>query len=122
MEQQVPKALWGMIAAAVIAAAALVLIIGKFDPYVSDWPVFALLFFSVFILVNSLLISAIYFYRLRRGIVDVAELFSVSMRQGLIFGSTITGLFIGQTLHVLTWWNGLLVVAIAVILDMYLKK
>lgn len=119
---QIPKGLWGTIIAAIIAVFSLILIIWKFDPYNSSSVVFILLFLSFFVVVNGVFIPAVYFYKLRRGVADVTELFSISVRQGLIISIGLTILFILQTLHLLAWWNSLLIVAIAVILDMYFKE
>ncbi|OGB74514.1 hypothetical protein A2V68_02795 [candidate division Kazan bacterium RBG_13_50_9] len=120
--EQVPRSLWGMIAAAVIAAAALALILWKFDPYSATWPVFTLLFLSFWVIASGAAIPAVYFYQLRRGAPNIKELFTQAWQRGLIIGCTVTTILALLVMHVLSWWNGLSVVVIAVILDMYFRK
>ena len=119
---QTPKSLWGIIIAAIIAAASLGLIFWKFDPYTSGWPTFVLLFLSFFVLVSSLAVLSVYYYKRYKGVEDITQLLPLAIRIGLIISLVITILFILQTLHLLAWWNTLLLITIAVILDMYFKK
>lgn len=120
--EQIPKSLWGIIIAAIIAAASLSLIFWKFDPYTSGWITFVLLFLSFFVLISGLAILFIYYYKQYRGVEDITRLLSLAIRTGLTISLVVTILFILQTLHLLAWWNTLLLITIAVILNMYFKK
>ncbi|MFA5270141.1 MAG: hypothetical protein WC400_00790 [Patescibacteria group bacterium] len=120
--REMPKVFWVLLSAAVIAAVAVGIIIYKFDPYKSGTLVFALLFVSCFVFLSGLTIPAAYFYDLRRGLIEPHNLFWASVKRGLVIGLTPTIILLLQTLHVLTWWNGLLVLLIAVIVDMYFRK
>ncbi|MBN2585237.1 hypothetical protein JXA59_01120 [Patescibacteria group bacterium] len=117
-----PRIFWVLISAAVIAVIAVGVIVYKFDPYKSSSLVFALLFVSCFIFLSGLTIPGAYFYELKRGVLELNHLFWASIKRGLILSSTPTVILLLQTLHVLTWWNGLLVLLIAVIVDMYFRK
>ncbi|MBU1083019.1 hypothetical protein KKE14_01080 [Patescibacteria group bacterium] len=119
---QAPKSIWGMLVAAAVAAAAFTIIIWKFDPYNSSRLVFGLFFFSFFIMVSGLIIPSLYFYQLKRGLLDITEGLNTILQQSLVISTTITIFFALQTIHVLSWWNGLLILIIAVILSMYFKK
>jgi len=119
---QAPKSIWGMLVSAAVAAIAFGIIIWKFDPYNSSSLVFGLFFFSFFITISGLIIVLLYFYRLKREALDIVEGFNSVLQQGLVVGTTIAIFFLLQTIHVLSWWNSLLILIIAVILSMYFKK
>lgn len=118
----IPKSLWGIIIAAVVAGIAALLIIWNFDPNVSKGVVFILLFMAILIFVSGVTISIYFLYKYKKGDLDVLELMPESVQQGLILSFVITILLILQTLHVLTWWNSLFIIVIAVILNMYFKR
>lgn len=111
-----------MLVAAVVAAAAFVIIIWKIDPYNSSKLVFGLFFFSFFIMVIGIIISLLYFYQQKRGMIDIIEGYNSILQQGLVISTTLTIGLALQTIHVLSWWNSLLILIIAVILSMYFKK
>lgn len=117
-----PKIFWILIGAAGLAAVAIGIIVYKFDPYKSSTIVFALLFVSCFVFLSGLTIPGAYFYDLKRGVIEAHNLFWASVKRGLIISLTPTIILLLQTLHVLTWWNCLLVLLIAVIVDMYFRK
>lgn len=119
---QTPKSIWGMLLAAMASAVAFSIIIWQIDPYNSSKLVFGLFFFSFFIMLSGITIALMYFYQLRKGILDVAEGFNMVLQQSLVISTTLTIFFILQTIHVLSWWNSLLILVIAVILSMYFKK
>ena len=115
------KSLLGLWVACVIALAAFSIIIWKFDPYHAHWAVFALLFASWLIFWAGVFTSLIYFWYLKRGLLDFSELFSSSLKLGIIGSVALTAFFFLQTIHTLTWWNGLMIAVIAFILGLYFK-
>ncbi len=117
-----PKSLYGMILAAFMAGVAMVLIISNFNPNESSWVVFAMMFLSILILLAGLSIPFFYLYKFKKGTLEIINIMPESVRQGLILSIVFTIVLIMQTIHVLTWWNGLSVIVIAVILDMYFKR
>lgn len=115
------KSLWGLWIACAIAAVAFGIIIGKFDPYHAHWGVFVLLFASFLIFWAGIFITLIYFWYLKQGLLDFSGLFSSSLKLGIISSVALTVFFLLQTIHVLTWWNGLMVAVLAFILGLYFK-
>jgi len=120
--KDMPKVFWVLISAAILAGAAIGMIIYLFDPYKSGTLVFVLLFVSCFIFLSGLTIPGAYFYDLKRGLIEPHNLFWAGIKRGIILSLTPTIILLLQTLHVLTWWNCLLVLLIAVIVDMYFRK
>ncbi|MEA1909714.1 MAG: hypothetical protein U9M89_01655 [Patescibacteria group bacterium] len=118
----ITKYLWGIWFAGILALAALILIIVNFDPYISDWPVFALLFASFFILTGALAVTLVYVVDIKRGAVDYPVLFSESVKLGIISSVAVTAILYLQMLHILTWWNSLIVIFIASILGIFTKQ
>lgn len=118
----IPKNLWGMVIAVIVAGIAASLIIWNFDPNTSKGVVFGLLFIAVLIFISGITISLYFLYKYKKGVLDVAELMPESIQQGLVLSFVITIFLTLQTLHVLTWWNGLSIIVIAVILNMYFKR
>ena len=118
----IPKSLWGIIIATVVAGVAALLIIWNFDPNTSKVVVFILLFIAIFIFISGITIPMYFLYKHKKGVLDVSELMPESIQQGLILSFMITIFLILQTLHVLTWWNSLFIIVIAVILNMYFKR
>ncbi len=118
----IPKSLWGMIIAAVISGIAGILIIWNFDPNSASGVVFILLFIATLVFVSGITIPMYFLYKHKQSVLDVAELMPESIQQGLTLSFVITILLTMQTLHVLTWWNSLSIVVIAVILNMYFKR
>ncbi|MFH0912322.1 MAG: hypothetical protein V1807_01550 [Patescibacteria group bacterium] len=115
------KSLWGLWIGCFIAALAFGLIIWKFDPYRAHWTVFALLFISFLIFWAGVFTTLIYFWYLKLGLLDFSGLFSVSLKLGIIGSVALTVIFLLQTIHILAWWNGLMVAVIAFILGLYFK-
>ena len=115
------KNLWGVWAASIIAAIAFWIIICEFDPYNAHWAIFALLFISFLISWAGVFATLIYFWYLKRGLLDFLELFSSSLKLGIIGSVTLSVFFFLQTIHVLAWWNGLIIAVIAFILGLYFK-
>jgi len=118
----IPKSLWGMIMAAVVAGTAVILIIWNFNPNETSGVVFILLFIAMLIFISGITIPVYFLYKYKKGILDVSELMPESIQQGLVLSFVLTIFLILQTLHVLTWWNSLSIIVIAVILNMYFKR
>lgn len=117
----VVKNLWGLWVAAFVAVIAIGIIVGKFDPYTSSWTIFALLLISILIFWVGAIATAVYFYYLKQGILDFSGLFSVSLKLGIIGSVALTVGFLLQMVHILTWWNGLMIIVIVFILGLYFK-
>ena len=120
--RQLSNNLWGLIIAAIVAIAAVILIVWNFNPDESHWAVFVLLFAACLILFSAISIIIYYLVKSKKTEMEVGELMPEATKQGLIIGIVLTGLLILQSLHVLTWLNGLSIIIIAVILSMYFRQ
>lgn len=116
------KHLWGIWVACVIAIIAFVIIVIKFDPNTSHWAIFVLLYAGFLIFWGGVFITALYAYYLKKGLIDFSGMFSSALKLGIISSGALTALFLLQTIHILAWWNGLIVVVLAVILGLYFKN
>lgn len=115
--------LWTIGLTALVSWAAWGMVIAKLDPYESTSLALGLFFISLFFaFIGSFTVIG---FGLRRWI-GKNEIYyhhlSVSLRQGLLL-SLCTLLCIGfLMLGVLKWWNGLLVVTMAVLVEMYITS
>ena len=116
------KHLWGIWVACVIATIAFIIIVVKFDPYTSHWAIFVLLFAGFLIFWGGVFITLLYMYYLKKGLIDFSGMFSSALKLGIIGSGALTVLFLLQTIHILAWWNGLIVVVLAIILGLYFKN
>lgn len=116
------KHLWGIWVACVIATVAFIIIVVKFDPYTSHWAIFVLLFAGFLIFWGGVFITLLYMYYLKKGLIDFSGMFSSALKLGIIGSGALTVLFLLQTIHILAWWNGLIVVVLAIILGLYFKN
>lgn len=115
--------LWTIGLTALVSWAAWGMVIAKLDPYESTSLALGLFFISLFFAFIGLF--TVIGFGLRRWI-GKNEIYyhhlSVSLRQGLLL-SLCTLLCIGfLMLGVLKWWNGLLVVTMAVLIEMYITS
>ena len=122
MTSPIVKYLWGIWAAGIIALTAFILIVVKFDPYTANWPIFLLFFASFFIAAAAIAVTLIYIIGIKRGAVDFPNLFSEAVKLGIIISVAVTTLLYLQMLHILTWWNGLIVIIIAIILGVFTRR
>ncbi|MFH1088547.1 MAG: hypothetical protein V1719_01755 [Patescibacteria group bacterium] len=116
------KHLWGIWVACVIATIAFIIIVVKFDPYTSHWAIFVLLFAGFLIFWGGVFVTLLYMYYLKKGLIDFSGMFSSALKLGIIGSGALTVLFLLQTIHILAWWNGLIVVVLAIILGLYFKN
>lgn len=116
------KHFWGIWLAGIVAAVAFVIIVINFDPYTSNWAIFSLFFAGFMIFWAGLLATLLYMYYLKKGLVDFSGMFSSALKLGIISSGALTMLFLLQTIHILAWWNGLIVVVLAIILGLYFKN
>ncbi len=49
----------------------------------------------------------------------IYENIGISFRQGFLFSLSIVGIFALQSIRMLTWWNGILLVLIVIMLEFY---
>lgn len=98
----------------------LYLVLSRLDPFVDENIALPLFFISLFLFVSISLSFVGYLIRI---IFYREELFlnhfNVSLRQGVILGFCITALMGLQVMRTLTWWNGLIIIVIAFLAELY---
>lgn len=109
-----------LIVASAVSFLSLFLVMSRLDPFADESIALPLFFISFFLALTSLLsligyVIRVVFYR------DELFLnhFNVSLRQGVILGVCITGIMGLQVMRTLTWWNGLILVVIAFLGELY---
>lgn len=108
---------------AVISWIAWIMVITKLDPYESTGLALTLFFLSLFFaMIGSFTLLG---FGLRRWLGKDEVYYhhlSVSLRQGLLLSACTLLCIVFLILGILKWWNGLLLVTIAVLIEMYLTS
>lgn len=95
-------------------------VITKLDPFLDRTIALSLFFVSLFFSVSS--ISALFGYSLRiffYGDELFLNHFNISLRQGILLGLWVSMVIGLQSLRTLTWWNGLLLIFICILIEVY---
>jgi len=95
-------------------------VLTRLNPFTDEQTALPLFFMSLFFLLSSVLSLVgyclrVFFYRHELFL----NHFNVSLRQGIILSLGIVLLTGLQTMRTLTWWNGLLVLAITFLVEIY---
>lgn len=106
--------------AALVSLVSLFIVLTRLDPFADERLALILFFVSLFLSSSSVLsllgyAIRVFFYS------DELFLnhFNVSLRQGIILGLCVSALMGFQILRTLTWWNGLLIVVISFLVEIY---
>jgi hypothetical protein len=106
--------------ASILSFLSLYLVLTKIDPFTDESLALGLYFISLFLAVSSVLTLLGYFFRI---LFYREELFlnhfNVSLRQGIILGFCIVAIMGFQILRTLTWWNGLIIVLMCFLVELY---
>lgn len=96
------------------------LVINKLSPFASPELALSLFYISLFIALVGTLTLIIYYLRawLNKGEIYNAHL-NVSLRQAILLSGMICTGIAFQRLKVLTWWDGLLLLAIVLMIEFY---
>jgi len=109
--------------AGVISWIAWILVITKMSPYESMGPSLTFFFVTLFIALTTTLTAIGFYFRLW---VFKNEIFykhiNVSLRQGVFLSLVAVFSLVFQMIKVLTWWSGMLLVAVAVLLEFYFSS
>jgi len=103
-----------------VSFCSLYLVFTKLDPYSEELLALVLFIVSLFFFISSVLSLVGYFLRIAfyRNELFLNH-FNVSLRQGIILGICICALMGLQIIRTLTWWNGLIVVIISFLIELY---
>lgn len=106
--------------ASIVSFLSLFLVLTKIDPFVDETLALVLFFVSLFFAVSSTLTLVGYFFRV---LFYREELFlnhfNVSLRQGIILGFCLCAIIGFQILRTLTWWNGLIIILMCFLVELY---
>ncbi len=109
--------------AGVISWIAWILVVTKMSPYESMGPSLTFFFVTLFIALTTTLTAIGFYFRLW---VFKNEIFykhiNVSLRQGVFLSLVAVFSLVFQMIKVLTWWSGMLLVAVAVLLEFYFSS
>jgi len=109
-----------LLIASVVSFASLYLVLTKLDPFVDEYLALVLFFVSLFFSLTSFLSLLGYVIRtVFYGDELYLNHFNISLRQGLILGICICAIMGLQIIRTLTWWNGLIVVMISFLIEIF---
>lgn len=115
-----PLYLLGIFIAAIFGWSSWIVVISKLSPFLS--PMFALSFFyaSLFIALTSTLALLGYYIRIWINKNEVyAFHINIALRQGTLISIMICLSLLFQRMRVLTWWDGLLLLMLLVLIELY---
>lgn len=112
--------LFGIFIAAAFGWASWGVVINKLSPYVSPTP--ALVFFYTSLFISLTATFALFGYYLRVWL-NKHEVYSqhinIALRQGMLLSMIMCTGLVFQRLRVLTWWDGLLLVLIMILVEFF---
>lgn len=112
--------LFGIFIAATFGWASWGVVINKLSPYVSPGP--ALIFFYTSLFISLTATFALFGYYLRVWL-NKHEVYSqhinIALRQGMLLSIIMCTGLVFQRLRVLTWWDGLLLVLIMILVEFF---
>ncbi len=126
MKQEGSKFLFLMISITIIGLIILLAILFSLSPYQKNNNLnivnIIIFYFGQFIFFAGFFISIFFMFKnkskLRK---DTYEIAIISIRQGCLMGILISVLFIMQSLHLLIWWDILLIMVAIMLVEMYLS-
>lgn len=112
--------LTGVSVAAVFAWASWGVVINKFSPYVSPVPALTLFYASLFIALTATFALFGFYLRvwLNKDEVYIQHI-NIAIRQGFLLALVVCVAMFFQRLRVLTWWDGLLLVMMMILIEFY---
>lgn len=111
---------WGIRFITILSLAAFVFVVKFIDPLLTGVIGKALFYLSLFFVLSG--IFNLFLLRLRRKSVDTenaAANIGLSFRQGILLACFAIGLLILQSLRMLVWWDGLLLLAGIFLIEFY---
>jgi len=106
--------------ATVFGWASWVVVINKLSPFTTPELALALFYTSLFVALAGTLSLVIYYLRAWLNKVEIHNIqLNTSLRQGVLLSAMINTAVAFQRLKVLTWWDGLLLLAIVLLIEFY---
>jgi hypothetical protein len=112
--------LLAILIAAVFGWASWIVVINKLSPFTTPELALSLFYTSLFIALAATFALIIHYFRvwLNKGETHNAQL-NTALRQGMLLSAMISAGIAFQRLRVLTWWDGLLLLAIVLLIEFY---
>jgi len=113
--------LWGIRAGTALSLLALGLVLFNVDPETSGIAGQVMFYVSAFLSISGIFVLFFTWSRLKwsHAPEDAPVLLATSFRQGLILSSLCVIILVMQSFRVLTWWDGLLVLAGILLVELY---
>jgi hypothetical protein len=113
--------LWGIIISTAISFAAWVLVLKQIDPEKTGLPGKLLFFVSALLFLSGLFVLLFTWMRKTTSGGDQVALanIGISFRQGILMAMLVCLLLVLQQYRILTWWDGSLVVAGILLVELY---
>jgi hypothetical protein len=106
--------------ATVFGWASWIVVINKLSPFTTPELALALFYTSLFVALAGTLSLVIYYLRAWLNKVEIHNVqLNTSLRQGVLLSAMINTAIAFQRLKVLTWWDGLLLLAIVLLIEFY---
>ncbi len=113
----------GIALVAILGWAALIIVLYRLDPYTSTTLALPFFFFALFLALTGTLALLGFYSRVWFRVNEIYyEHISASLRQGALAALAVSGALVFQILRVLTWWDGLLIVAAVVLVEVYFSS
>ncbi len=112
--------IFGIFVAAVFGWASWGVVINKLSPYVSPLPALILFYTSLFIALTATFALFGYYLRIWLNKDEVYfQHLNISLRQGVFLSIIMCTGLLFQRFRVLTWWDGLLLVLVMILVEFY---
>ena len=116
--------LFGIILSALLSFTSLLVVLFRVSPLSSPGQALPAFFLSVFLSVSS--VAALVFYGIWKLLPihawDTGKLLGISVRQGLLLGFGTVILILFHLLGLLTWWIGVLIYAVFLLIELALNS
>ena len=115
---------FGISLAALLSTTSLLIVLFRVSPLLAPTQAVFAFFLSIFMsvtTVGTLLFMALWKYVPQHHTWDTGKLTSISLRQGIFFGSATTILLLFHLLGLLTWWIGVMIYGVFVLVEMALE-
>lgn len=110
----------GIFIAAIFGWASWGVVVNKLSPYISPVPALVLFYLSVFIAMTATFTLFGYYLRVWLNKHEVySQHINIALRQGVLLSVIMCTGLVFQRLRVLTWWDGLLLVLIIILIEFY---
>ncbi|MDP7645561.1 MAG: hypothetical protein QF400_00145 [Candidatus Peribacteraceae bacterium] len=114
--------LFGIILSALFSSTSLLVVLLRVSPLTAPAQAIPAFFLSFFLTVST--VGALCFIGIWRMVPthmwDMGKLTSISLRQGILLGISLTVIILFHQLNLLNWWIGILIVAVSVLVEVAL--